>query len=238
VDAVVHLAGESVNGRWSAAQRAAIRRSRIDVTSALVGSMARAATPPSVLVSVSAVGYYGERGEESIDEQSSAGSGFLADVCVGWEAAAREAARFGARVAIARLGVVLGHGGGALPPLLRAGRLGAGGPFGSGRQWWPWVLLDDVVATLIRLVEDSSLSGPVNVVAPGASRQIEVAKAVGRALGRPAFLPAPAFGLKLLLGGFASELLVSRRVRPSVLEAAGFAFAAREIDPAIRRLLA
>jgi uncharacterized protein (TIGR01777 family) len=237
VDAVVNLAGEPVNGRWSKRKREAIRASRVVGTRNLVAGMKALGDRPAQLVSVSAVGYYGDRGDEVLDEAAPAGSGFLASVCVEWERAARGAEELGIATAVARLGIVLGRAGGALPPLLRAARLGLGGPLAGGRQWWPWVHVDDVVSALLRLL-DGGRGGVVNVTAPSPARQRELAAALGRVLRRPAAVPAPELALRLALGGFEAELLASRRAVPRRLLQHEFTFRFAELEPALRELTA
>jgi uncharacterized protein len=239
LDAVVHLAGEPLGARWTPARMARARSSRVDATALLATRLAALARPPRVLVAVSAVGWYGSRGDEVLDEDSPPGAGFLADLCRAWEAAADPARAAGIRVVHPRLGLVLTPRGGALAQMLPLFRLGLGGPLGDGGAWWSWVVLDDVVAALERALDDATLAGPVNVAAPGAARNRDVARALGRVLGRPAWLPAPAFALRALLGRMADEmLLASARVRPARLEAAGFAFRHPELEPALWEMLA
>lgn len=220
-EAVVNLCGENIAaGRWTAARKKAILDSRVDATAAL----ARALPAGGVLVNASAVGYYGARGEEILTEASAPGAGFLADVCKRWEAAATENAPAGARVALARLGVVLGPGGGALPRMALPFKLFTGGPAGDGRQWMPWVHLDDAVGALLHLALTPGAKGPFNVVAPEAARNADVSRELGRALGRPCWLPAPAFAFKLALGEMSGLLLDSQRVEPAALKASGYRF--------------
>jgi uncharacterized protein (TIGR01777 family) len=238
-DAVVHLAGESLaNGRWSPARKQQLRASRVDATALLARTLAARARRPGVLISASAVGIYGDRGDQPLDESSPAGAGFLSDLAREWEAAAGPAEAAGIRVVHPRLGLVLDPAGGALEPLLPMARLGLGGPLGSGRQWWSWVTRDDVIRVLAFLIEDPRMSGPVNVVAPEAVRQREFARTLGRVLGRPAFLPAPAFALALMLGEMAGAMLLAgQHVHPARLDTAGFAFQDPALEPALRRLL-
>ncbi|TBR21002.1 TIGR01777 family protein [bacterium] len=221
-EAVINLCGENIAaGRWTAARKKAILDSRVDATTAL----ARALPAGGVLVNVSAVGYYGARGDEVLTESSAPGEGFLADVCRRWEKAATENAPAGARVVLARLGVVLGPGGGALPRMALPFKLFAGGPVGDGKQWMPWVHLDDAVGALVHAAETKALSGPVNVVSPEAARNGDVSRALGAALGRPCWLPAPAFAFKIALGEMSCLLLDSQRVEPAALHASGYRFA-------------
>lgn len=230
-EAVINLCGESIAaGRWTAARKRAILESRVGATTAL----ARALSPNGVLVNASAVGFYGARGEEVLTEASAPGTGFLADVCKGWESAATETAPAGARVALARLGVVLGPGGGALSRMAIPFKLFGGGPVGDGTQWMPWVHLDDAVGALLHLADTSSAKGPFNVVSPEAARNIDVSRALGRALGRACWAPAPAFAFKLALGEMSCLLLDSQRVEPAALKASGYRFARPSADEALK----
>lgn len=225
VDAVVNLAGEPIlDKRWTAARKRELLTSRLAVTERLVGHLARRAPWPGVMISASAVGYYGDGGERELDERAGPGDDFAAHLCRDWEAAARAAEAHGARVVLARLGIVLGAGGGALASMLPMFSRGLGGRVGSGEQWVPWIHLDDAVAALARALEDGGLRGPVNVVAPAPVRNRELAAELGRALGRPARLPAPALALRAALGERAALLLGSQRAVPRVLEAVGFSF--------------
>jgi hypothetical protein len=239
VDAVVHLAGENIGAkRWSAAQKQRILESRTLSTALLARTLADLERPPAVLVSGSATGFYGERGDERLTEDSPRGAGFLADVVVGWEAATEAAEAAGIRVVHARTGVVLTPAGGALPKLLLQSRLFVGGPMGNGRQYLSWISLDDEVAAL-RFLLDADLSGPVNLTAPEPATNRELVEAIGRVLKRPSFLPVPKFGPQLLLGKeLAQELLfTSTRAVPSRLTSAGFTFAHPELEPALRAML-
>lgn len=236
LDAVVHLAGTSVVGRWNEQHRRSIHDSRVEGTRNLVAALARAATPPRVMVSASAIGYYGDRGEAALDEESPPGDDFLATVCKGWEAAAREAEQLGTHVVRLRFGIVLGDTGGALDQMLLPAKLGLGGPLGSGRQWWSWVHVDDVLA-LIEHGLEQDVSVVLNATSPAPVRQRDFARTLGDVLHRPAFLPAPAFALKLLLGGFAAELLGSKRVLPESTVATGYGFRFPELEGALVDLL-
>jgi uncharacterized protein len=237
VDAVVNLAGESVAGRWSEAKKRRMRDSRIAGTRRLVAAIEAAAARPAVLVSASAVGYYGDRGEEMLTEASSAGSDFLAQLCQDWEAEARRTEALGLRVALLRLGVVLDRNGGALAQMLTPFRLGAGGPLGSGRQWFPWAHRADVVGLFRFALEKPEATGAINAVAPQLVRQGEFAAALGQALRRPAFVPTPAFALRLLFGEFAETLLGGQRVLPERAEALGYSFRFPQLAPALRAIL-
>ena len=238
--AVVNLAGASIAaGRWTPRQKQRIRESRLQATRALVQAIEAAEPRPAVLVSGSAVGYYGPRGDEVVDEATPAGDDFLSRVCVAWEAEARKAAVAGVRVALVRTGLVLAREGGALPRLVLPFRLGAGGPLGSGRQWMPWIHLDDLVALLVFLIERPGLEGPFNGTAPNPVRNRDFARSLGRVLGRPSWLPAPAFALRLALGEMADALLLSgQRAVPRRAQQAGFRFRFPEVEPALRDLLA
>lgn len=240
LDALVHLAGESIaSGRWSAARKRAIRDSRVEGTSALVRSFADLRAPPRVFVGTSATGYYGDRGDARLDERAGPGGGFLAEVCVAWEAAARGAERVCERVVVTRLGVVLSREGGALERMLLPFRLGLGGPLGSGEQFMPWIAIDDVARALLRTVTAAALAGPVNLVAPEEATNREFTRALGRALRRPVVLRVPALALRLALGReMADELLLtSARVVPSRLVESGFEFEHPRLQGALRTLL-
>ncbi len=238
VDVVFHLAGESVaEGRWTAAQKARIRDSRVIGTRNLVAGLARAEPRPRVLVSASAVGFYGDRGEEELTETSAPGDDFLAEVCVAWEREAVAAEQHGLRVVLARTGIVLGNGG-ALAKMLTPFKLGAGGPLGNGRQWMPWIHVADLARMYVHAAETSSIQGPMNAVGPHPVRNSEFTKALGRALHRPAFMPAPYLGLRLVFGEFAKVLFASQRVIPQVAVDTGFRFDHPRIEEALRAILA
>jgi uncharacterized protein (TIGR01777 family) len=235
VTAAVHLAGANVSGkRWSKAYKQEILDSRVKPTKALAGLLAGLPKPPSVLVCASAVGIYGDRGDEELDEASSPGSGFLAEVCIAWEAAAQAARDAGIRVVHLRFGVVLAGQGGALEKMLPIFRLGMGGPLGGGRQWMSWVAISDAIAAIEFALETPQLAGPVNVVAPQPVTNLEFTHALGKAVHRPAIVPAPAFALKLAFGEMADEaLLASQRVVRSRLTEHGFSFAFPRLDSAL-----
>lgn len=239
-DAVVNLAGESISGRWTRAKKDRIRDSRARGTRTL--SEALAAMPadarPGVLVSASAVGYYGNRGDEMLAEDAGPGEIFLSDVCRQWEAATAGAAEAGIRVAIARFAVVLSASGGALREMLTPFRMGLGGRIGTGRQYMSWIALGDAVAAIRRIIDDESLAGPVNVASPNPVTNAEFAAALGRALHRPALLPTPAFAARLAFGQMADELLLaSARVVPRKLLDAGFDYRCPALREAIREAL-
>ncbi|EFP57211.1 TIGR01777 family oxidoreductase [Dermacoccus nishinomiyaensis] len=237
VDAVVNLAGAGVGDhRWSRAYKDAIRESRIETTSRLADALAE--VPQRIrLVSASAIGFYGDRGDEVLDETSAPGEDFLARVCIEWEAAAMRAAKRH-DVALARTGLVMTGEAGAFAPLLTTTRLGAGGPLGSGRQWWSWITLRDEVRALVFLLDHPDVVGPVNLVAPRASRQADLAQALARSLRRPAALRVPKGALRFVLGEMADQVTASTRVRPHVLEAAGFDWQDENQDQALDRLVA
>ena len=238
-DAIVHLAGESIaDGRWNDAKKERIRKSRIEGTHRVATRAAGLNDKPEVLVCASAVGYYGDRGDELLEEEAAPGDNFLAGVCREWEQAADPARAAGIRVVHLRFGVILHPGGGALKKMLLPFRLGVGGRIGSGTQWMSWITLDDVVAAIYHAILDDSLSGPVNAVAPGAVTNREYTKALGRALGRPSILPMPAFAARLAFGEMADELLLaSARVHPTKLIESGFRFRDPDLEHALRGML-
>lgn len=225
-DAVVHLAGAGIaDRRWSAARKAAIRSSRIEGTEQLCRALAAAPRPPRTLVCASAIGVYGDRGDEPLDESSTAGDDFLAAVCRDWEAATEPARAAGIRVVNLRFGVVLSARGGALAKMLPPFRMGGGGPVGNGRQWMSWVALDDAIGAIYHAVRNDSLAGPVNAVAPEPSRNADFGRTLGRTLSRPAFAPLPAFAARLAFGELADALLLaSQRVAPTRLLESGYRF--------------
>jgi uncharacterized protein (TIGR01777 family) len=239
-DAVIHLAGESVgSGRWTAVRKAAIRDSRVNGTRLLCDTLAELARPPKTLVCASAVGIYGDRGEEALTEESPTAAGFLPEVCREWEAASEPAARKGIRVVVLRIGVVLSPKGGALSRMLPLFRIGLGGVIGSGRQYVSWVALDDLPLILLHALQCGDLSGPVNAVAPRPVTNREFTEALGKALSRPTPLPVPAFALRLAVGREMADalLLASARVLPKRLEETGYKFRFPELGGALRHLL-
>ncbi|MBI1729206.1 TIGR01777 family protein [Candidatus Acetothermia bacterium] len=236
VDAVIHLAGESVSGRWTQAKKRAIRESRILGTRHLVQQISNVKNRPKVMISASAIGYYGDRGNEALNVKSGSQSDFLAQVCQEWEREASRAKESGLRVAHVRIGVVLGPNGGALSAMLLPFKLGLGGPMGSGKQWWSWIHRDDLVG-LIQFALENQLEGAINATSPNPLPQREFAKILSRVMRRPAFMPAPAFAIKLLLGEFSSELLTSKRVSPERALQAGFKFQYPELESAVREIL-
>jgi uncharacterized protein (TIGR01777 family) len=235
LDAVVHLSGEPVAARWTPERRARIEQSRVESTRLLATALARLARPPRVLVSASAIGFYGDRGDAWLDESSPAGAGFLADVCKTWEAAAEPARQAGIRVAHPRIGVVLAAAGGALAAQLPLFRLGLGGRVGSGRQFVSWIALDDAVGALHHLLFADSVAGPVNLTAPEPVTNAELARTLARVLHRPALLPVPGSALRALAGDMGQALLLDGvRVRAGALEASGFAFRTPTLEAALR----
>jgi uncharacterized protein (TIGR01777 family) len=238
VEAVIHLAGENIGQRWTRQVKERIHRSRVVGAAMLVRAMKEAPQRPRVFISASAVGYYGPRGHEPITEEAGPGQGFLARVCQEWEAAAMAAHEMGVRVVLARMGVVLSARGGALARLLPIFRLGLGGPVGSGQQYVSWVALDDVVAAFLWLLEKEELTGPFNVTSPEPVTFAELARTLGRVLGRPAFLRVPGFLLRLALGEMAQETLLSgQRALPKRLLDSGFQFRFPRLEEALHHLL-
>lgn len=235
-EAVVHLAGEPVAQRWTESARQRIRDSRVVGTRVLVEAMKAAGTVRH-FVSASAIGYYGDRGEEPLTENSPPGDDFLAHVCRAWEAEALEAAAAGIRTVLPRIGVVLHPEGGALAQMLPVFRMGLGGRMGSGRQYMSWIHRDDTLALLLFALERPELRGPMNVTAPEPVTNAEMAKAIGAALHRPAVLPVPGFALKVAFGDMSEAVLASQRVLPRVAQEAGFRFQYPEVHGALRALL-
>jgi uncharacterized protein (TIGR01777 family) len=233
-DAVINLAGRTIFKRWSRAYKAQIVDSRVLTTRNIVSAMNG---EDKILISTSAVGYYGSRGDQALTEHSTPGTDFLARLSVDWEDAALDAEKQGIRVAIMRFGVVLGAGGGALSQMLPAFRMFAGGPLGSGRQWFPWIHMADLLAAIQFLLDRESARGPYNFCAPGAVRQKEFAQALGAALGRPAVVTAPSMALRLMMGEVAGVLLASQKVRPDRLIAEGFTFRFGDVDSALADLV-
>ena len=238
-DAVVHLAGESIaSGRWTSEKKRAIRESRVKGTLLLSEALARLSRQPSVFLCASAIGYYGDRGDELLTETSSPGNNFLAKVCIEWEAAAKPAVEKGIRTVHTRFGIILDDEGGALDKMLTPFRMGIGGKVGDGRQWMSWIALDDVVNGLKFLMEPTSTSGPVNFVAPNPVTNAEFTKTLGRVLSRPTLFPMPAFAARLVFGEMADALLLSgQRVEPSVLKGKGYKFRWSTLESALRHIL-
>ena len=238
-DAVVHLAGESIaEGRWTASRKERIMQSRKKGTRLLAGAIAGLSEPPGVMVSASAVGYYGDRGNELLREDSGPGSDFLAEVCRAWEAAADPAREAGIRVVHPRFGIVLSPKGGALGTTLPIFKLGGGGRIGSGSQWWSWVTLDDVVGAIRHAIEDDAVEGPVNVGSPNPMTNARYTKVLGKVLNRPTIFPLPAPAARLILGEVADALLLaSQRMEPAKLKETGYRFRYPDLEPALRHLL-
>ena len=238
LDAVVHLAGENIAQRWTAAAKQRIRASRVDATRLLSEALARLPQSPRVLVCASATGFYGDRGDEWLDEEGAPGAGFLPEVCQAWEAAAEPARPCGIRVVHLRLGIVLAGHGGALTKMLPAFRLGLGGRLGTGRQFWSWIALEDLLWVVELALQDDRLSSAVNAVAPEPATNADFTQSLARALRRPAFLPVPAFAVKLLFGEMGREaLLASARVRPMRLLETGFEFRFPELEATFKQVL-
>ena len=237
VDTVVVLSGAGVGDkRWNAARKRELLRSRTSTTSLIARRMAELGGPQRLLTA-SAVGYYGSRGDTELVETDAPGEGFLADLCQAWEAAAQPARDAGIAVATARTGLVLTPGGGALGKLLPLLKLGLAGPLGGGKQWWPWISLTDEIRALLHLI-GSDVTGPVNLTAPEPLRNAELTRVLAKALNRPATVPVPAIALRIALGEFSSDLLASQRVLPSVLTADGFEFRHPRLAPAAEEILA
>ena len=238
-DAVVHLAGRGLaSGRWSRRLKQQAWSSRVDGTRRLGERLAASPKPPSVMVVASGTGFYGDRGEEVLDEGSAPGQGFLAELAQAWEAAQEPLQLAGSRTVSLRFGLVLARDGGALPRLVLPARFGLGGPLGSGRQFWSWVILQDVVAVILRALSRPGLAGPVNVVSPHPVRQKDFARALGRVLRRPAFMPLPGAVLRVIIGELAdAQVLASARVLPRRLEQDGFRFAHPDLEGALRAAL-
>jgi hypothetical protein len=239
-DAVVHLAGENIaSGRWTEPVKERIRRSRVDGTQLLSRALAKLERPPKVVVQASAIGFYGDRGDQVLTESSPRGQGFLPAVCVAWEAAAEPAEKRGIRVAFLRFGVILSPGGGALKKMLPPFRMGVGGVIGDGSQYMSWITLDDAVGAIRHALSTEGLHGPVNAVSPQPVTNRGFTKTLGRVLGRPTLFPMPAFAARLAFGEMADALLLaSARVVPDRLRGTGYAFKHPDLEPALRHLLA
>jgi hypothetical protein len=238
-DAVVNLAGASIaDGRWSVARKAELQASRIDTTRALVAALAKMNARPRVLVSASATGVYGNRGDELLTEESQPGNDFLSNMAKDWEAEAIKAEAIGIRVVLARFGIVLARHGGALPPMMLAFRFFAGGKIGSGQQWMSWISLDDVIEILRLALEKGEVRGPINVISPQPVQNANFTKTLASAMRRPALFPAPAFALRLALGEMADALLLSsQRVLPKKLESLGYRFLHSDLKSALGTIL-
>jgi uncharacterized protein (TIGR01777 family) len=235
---VIHLAGESIVGRWTASKKARIRESRVTGTRNLAQALAMAKVKPQVFVCSSAIGYYGDRGAEVLSEQSAPGAGFLADVCREWEAAAQHAADAGVRTVQIRTGVVLSPSGGALGKMLTPFKLGVGGRIGDGRQWMSWIDVQDMIAAIHHILQTDSLHGPVNMVAPKPVTNAEFTRTLAGVLSRPAIFPMPAFAVKLAFGEMGETVLLgSQRVEPANLLASGYQFSFRDLRASLENVL-
>ena len=239
LDAVVHLAGENIaEGRWTDEKKRAILESRVKGTALLSETLATLRRPPTVFLSASAIGYYGNRGDELLTETSTPGNDFLADVYKQWEKATTPAAEKGIRTVLTRFGIILAEHGGALAKMLTPFRMGIGGRVGDGKQWMSWIALDDVVGAIQFVLRDGFVNGPVNFVAPIPVTNAEFTKTLGSVLSRPTFLPVPAFGVRLAFGEMADALLLSsQRVEPEVLKSRGFAFSFARLEPTLKHIL-
>jgi uncharacterized protein len=239
-DAVVHLAGASIaEGRWTPARKRVLSDSRIAATHSLIDSLKKLNRPPRVFIGASAIGFYGDRGDEELTESSPPGADFLADLTRQWEAASLRASEFGARTVVLRTGIVLDKNGGALPRMALPFRFGAGGRLGSGRQWMSWLALEELVAMIQFALTANSLTGPANAVSPHPVRNADFTKVLARVLRRPAIFPAPAFALRLALGEMADGLLLaSQRVLPKKFESLGYKFVLPDLESALRAVLA
>lgn len=234
-DALIHLAGASIAGhRWTHAWKRELRESRVAATRSLIASLRQFRQPPRIVIAASAIGFYGDRGDEKLIEASSAGSDFLARLTADWEAESSRASEFGARVVLLRFGIILARRGGALPRIALPFRFGFGGKIASGRQWMSWIALEDIVGIVRFALETNLLSGPANAVAPTPVQNAEFSAVLGRVLRRPAILPAPGFALRLALGEMADSLLLaSQRVYPGKLQSLGYRFLYPELEPAL-----
>jgi uncharacterized protein len=237
-DAVIHLSGETIVGRWTETKKRRIIESRSQGTGNLAEAAAKATQRPQVFISASAIGFYGSRGDEVLREDSPSGDGFAAEICRRWEGAAQPAAAAGIRIAQMRIGVVMSGEGGALPKMITPFRLGLGGRLGSGRQWWSWVAIDDVVGAIHHVLTDDTLQGPVNTVSPNPVTNAEFTNTLASALHRPAIFPMPAFAVKLVFGEMGEELFLgSQRVEPAKLAASGYQFKHPDLKNTLEEIL-
>lgn len=237
VNAVIHLAGESIAGRWNAEKKRRIRDSRVLSTRNLVASFASSDTKPDVLVCASAIGLYGDSGDEVFTETTPQGTDFLAEVCHEWETESQKASEHGIRVVSVRIGLVLGIGGGLLEQVLPPFKMGVGGKLGSGNQWMSWIHIDDIVGIILHAMVNSDIQGALNATAPTPVRNIEFTKTLGSVLRKPTIFPVPAFGLKLLMGEFANFVVLSQNVIPEKTEESGYQFQYRTLESALKDLL-
>jgi uncharacterized protein len=238
-DGIVHLAGENIaTGKWTNEKKEKIKSSRIEGTKRLCDHVIKLPTPPSVFVCASAIGFYGDRGAEVLNEDSPRGSGFLSDVCIGWEEAAKAISNAGIRVVNLRFGMVLSNAGGALAKMLTPFKMGMGGRIGSGKQYMSWAAIDDITGAICHALFTDSLRGPVNVASPNPVTNREFTKTLGRALNRPTIMPMPAFAARLAFGEMANELLLaSTRVEPKKLLDTGYRFQYPELEDALKHIL-
>lgn len=237
VNAVIHLAGETIAGRWNTEKKQRIRNSRILSTQNLVASFADTDTKPDVIVCASAIGLYGDSGDETFSESSPAGTDFLAEVCEQWETETHKARTYGIRVASIRIGLVLGLGGGLLNQVLPPFKMGVGGKLGSGKQWMSWIHIDDVVGIVLHALENENVTGALNATAPTPVRNIEFTKTLGTVLRRPTIFPVPTFGLKLMMGEFADFVVLSQNVLPEKTQESGYQFRFETLESALKDLL-
>jgi len=238
-DAVVHLAGETIANRWTPARKAQIRESRVQGTRHIAQALAKTSQRPRVFISASAIGFYGDRGDEVLREDSLPGSGFLSEVCGAWEAATQPAADAGIRTVQIRTGVVLSSRGGALPKMLPPFKMGAGGRLGGGRQWMSWIDLEDVVGAVHHILQNNTVQGPLNLVAPSPVTNAEFTKTLAAVLSRPAIFPLPAFAVRLMFGEMGEELLLgSQRAEPAKLVASAYTFRFGELKASLEHVLA
>ncbi len=237
IHAVVHLAGETIAGRWNAKKKQRIRDSRVLSTQNLVSSLASSESKPKVLVCASAIGLYGATGDDSFTEESATGTDFLAEVCQEWEAEGHKASELGIRVVHVRIGLVLGMGGGLLEQVLPPFKMGAGGKLGTGKQWMSWIHIDDVVGIITHSLENDEIQGALNATAPNPIRNIEFTKTLGSVLRKPAILPVPTFALHMLMGEFAEFVTLSQNVLPEKTEASGYEFQYSTLETALEDLL-
>lgn len=235
--AVIHLAGETIAGRWNSEKKRRIRDSRVVATRNLVESLTDAPEKPDVLVCASAIGYYGGSGDTSFTEAAPAGDDFLAEVCQEWEAAAAEAETLGVRVVLVRIGLVLGLGGGLLTQVLPPFKMGVGGRLGTGQQWMSWIHVDDVVGIILHSLQNGAVQGPLNATAPAPVRNSEFTKTLGTVLRRPTLFPVPTFGLKLMMGEFADFVVLSQKVLPERTEESGYEFRYPTLESALKDIL-
>jgi uncharacterized protein (TIGR01777 family) len=236
VEALINLAGERPNGRWTAAKKRRLRESRVGTTNRLVEGMAVLSSPPRVMISMSTSGYYGDRGDERLTEEAPAGEGFVPSMIRDWEAAAMEAEQLGVKVARTRGSIVIGRSGPGWKRLKLVANLGVLGPVAGGRQWWSWIHIDDVTRFMLHALHHQ-LSGAFNLAAPDARRQRDWAQTLARVVHRPGFFPAPAFAVKAVLGGFSAELLESRHMIPAAVLNSGYVFSHPDLEPALRDLV-